>query len=63
MVRGPIPGGIRVSLQTTYGSSSVATARPAESSNRASRKIQATTVQWGLFLATAFALLVLGVLI
>ena len=52
-----------MSLRTTFGSSPVAAALPVESSNLASRKTRATTVQWGLFAATAFALLVLGVLI
>ena len=49
-----------MNLQTTFGA---AGARPAVSSNLASRKTRATTAQWCLFAATAFALLVLGVLI
>ena len=52
-----------MSLETTFSSSSVTSPRPAGSSNLASRKTRATTVQWCLFAATAFALLVLGVLI
>jgi phosphate transport system permease protein len=52
-----------VSAQTTFGPSSLAAARTEEPSNLAGRRTKAKVVQFILFLATAFAILVLGALI
>ena len=52
-----------MSVQTTVGPSRAALERRKDSSNLPGRKTRATVVQGILFLATAFALLVLGALI
>lgn len=52
-----------MSAQTTFGPSSLAAVRAEEPSNLGGRKTKARVIQSILFLATAFAILVLGALI